>query len=119
MRRIDALTASLLLIAMAGGAAAEPGTSATPTAVAESATPSAVLREVKIDPNAKPLVCRRYVPTGSRIATRVCEAPRDSLTATEQTDRDTLRREFAQMRELQTMRRAQAQAEALRRATRQ
>jgi hypothetical protein len=77
------------------------------------------VREVKIDPNEKLPVCRRYVPTGSRIATERCETPEPkSATAAQRANHDVLRREVEEMRSLQSMReqaRSQAIAEALRR----
>ena len=44
-----------------------------PTPTAE-AVDSAAVKEVTLDPTTKPPVCRRYVPTGSRIATEVCQS---------------------------------------------
>src|SRR5688572_7306633 len=41
-----------------------------PPAVAEQSHP---VKEVTLDPTVKPPVCRRYVPTGSRIATERCK----------------------------------------------
>lgn len=78
------------------------------------------MREVRIDASAKLPECRRYVPTGSRIATTRCETPQDTLTPAQQAERDTLRRDINEMRALQALRdqaRDQARAEALRRAS--
>lgn len=74
------------------------------------------VKEVTLDPTVKPPVCRRYVPTGSRIATEVCQSAEvtDAMRAAE---RDQTRRDIDEMRMRQATRdaaRAAAQAEALR-----
>lgn len=76
------------------------------------------VKEVTLDPTVKPPVCRRYVPTGSRIATEVCHSAEvgDSVRAAE---RDQARRDIDEMRMRQATRdaaRAAAQAESLRRS---
>jgi hypothetical protein len=98
---------------------------ATPTAAAATAEPAAEAKpvetvvEITIDPNAPTPVCRRYTPTGSRIATEVCEQPTAKISAAaEQANRDILRRDIEDMRAQQMAReqaRQQAQAEAMRR----
>jgi hypothetical protein len=93
-------------------ATAEP---APATASAETDNVPAV-KEVTLDPTVKPPVCRRYVPTGSRIATEVCQSAEvtDAMRAAE---RDQTRRDIDEMRMRQATRdaaRAAAQAEALR-----
>lgn len=114
--------AVLAVSALAG----EPETAPPPTAPAtaepqatalEPTAPQAITRTT-IDPNVKEPVCRRHIPTGSRIATQRCEMPQDTLTAKEQASRDVMRRDIADMRMQQQMRdqaRTQAMAEALRR----
>jgi hypothetical protein len=79
---------------------------------------ASAVKEVTLDPTVKPPVCRRYVPTGSRIATEVCQSAEvtDSARAAE---RDQARRDIDEMRMRQATRdaaRAAAQAEALRRS---
>ena len=88
---------------------------ATPSAPADDVP---AVKEVTLDPTAKPPVCRRYVPTGSRIATEVCQSAEvgDGAHAAE---RDQMRRDIDEMRMRQATRdaaRAAAQAEALRRS---
>jgi hypothetical protein len=97
--------------------AAAPPATATPTATAENKTPENT-RIVTIDPNARPPVCRRVVPTGSRIAERRCETPNRESTAAAEANRTILRRDFEALRDQQMMReqaRQAAMAEALRR----
>jgi hypothetical protein len=76
------------------------------------------IKEITLDPTAKPPVCRRYVPTGSRIATERCQSAEvtDAMRAAE---RDQARRDIDEMRMRQATRdaaRAAAQAESLRRS---
>jgi len=117
-------TAAYLTILLASNAAtaAEPQATAAanaPPALAEAETKQPRgMREVTIDPNTRDPVCRRYVPTGSRISTMRCVTPQESLTAAQQADHDTMRRDVAEMRALQAMReqaRTQALADMLRR----
>jgi len=96
-----------------------------PTAATDGAPATATeadklqpVKEVTLDPTVKPPVCRRYVPTGSRIATEVCQSAEvaDSARAAE---RDQTRRDIDEMRMRQATRdaaRAAAQAESLRRS---
>jgi len=104
---------------------AEPSSpSATEADVAETAvdvveTDTGQLRSVKevtLDPTTKPPVCHRYVPTGSRIATEVCQSA-EVTDAARAAERDQTRRDIDEMRMRQATRdaaRAAAQAEALR-----
>ncbi len=83
----------------------------------DAAAPQAITRTT-IDPNVKTPLCKRHIPTGSRIATQRCEMPEDTLSAKEQASREVMRRDVTDMRMQQQMRdqaRAQAMAEALRR----
>lgn len=94
-----------------------PPAAATATPTAENKTPDNV-RIVTLDPNARPPVCRRVVPTGSRIAEKRCETPNRESTAANEANRMVLRRDFEAMRDQQMMReqaRQAAMAEALRR----
>ena len=104
---------------LADDAEASPSTNAPAAAGPETIVPNAT---TTIDPNVKEPVCRRYIPTGSRIATQRCEMPKDTLSAKEQASRDVMRQDIADMRTQQQMRdqaRAAAMAEALsRRANR-
>lgn len=78
------------------------------------------VKEITLDPNAKEPVCRRYVPTGSRIAKQRCETPSAATTTADSAERDQLRRDIEEMRSRQLMldqARALARAEALRRRT--
>jgi hypothetical protein len=73
---------------------------------------------VTIDPNARPPVCKRFTPTGSRIAEQRCETPKERSTAQDEANRTVLRRDIEAMREQQRMRdqaRDAAMAEAMRR----
>jgi hypothetical protein len=101
------------LAATNGPTAAEPEVAATP--------PRAITRTT-IDPNVKEPVCKRHIPTGSRIAERRCEMPADSLSTKEQASREILRRDVEDMRRQQQLRdqaRNQAMADALRRRSTQ
>lgn len=74
------------------------------------------VKEVTLDPTAKPPVCRRYVPTGSRIATERCQSA-EVADASRAAERDQTRRDIDELRLRQTTRdaaRAAAQAEGLR-----
>jgi hypothetical protein len=74
------------------------------------------IKEVTLDPTAKPPVCRRYVPTGSRIATERCQSA-ETTDAARTAERDQTRRDIDEMRMRQAARdqaRSAAQAEALR-----
>lgn len=111
--------ASIALVVWATALADEPKTtpSGTPT---PAAAPVALVPDATttIDPNVKEPVCRRYIPTGSRIAEQRCEMPKDTLSAQEQASRDILRRDVADLRMQQQLRdqaRAAAMADALRR----
>ena len=76
------------------------------------------VKEVTLDPTVKPPVCRRYVPTGSRIATEVCHSA-EVADAVRAAERDQTRRDIDEMRMRQATRdaaRAAAQAESLRRS---
>lgn len=107
------------------GNAADPPPAPPATAAAPVTTTAAVrapenIRTITIDPNAPRPVCRRVVPTGSRIAERRCETPQ--TTAQAEAERATVRRDFESMRDQQMLRehaRQSAMAEALRRRTSQ
>jgi hypothetical protein len=89
----------------------------TDNATAENKTPETV-RTVTIDPNARPPVCRRVVPTGSRIAEQRCESPKERTTAADEANRAILRRDIEALRDQQMMRdqaRQAAMVEAMRR----
>lgn len=89
--------------------------------VATAVSPQAITRTT-IDPNVKEPVCKRHIPTGSRIATERCEMPTDSLSVKQQASREILRRDVEDMRRQQQMRdqaRNQAMADALRRRSTQ
>ena len=94
-----------------------PATAEPPTATASAeAVATATVKEVTLDPTVKPPVCRRYVPTGSRIATEVCQSA-EVTDAVRAAERDQTRRDIDEMRMRQATRdaaRAAAQAEALR-----
>jgi hypothetical protein len=100
----------------APAAAAQPSPGEAPAETTDAAAPAQPVKEVTIDPTAKPPVCKRYVPTGSRIATERCQSAEvddDARTA----ERDQTRRDIDEMRTRQAARdqaRAAAQAEALR-----
>jgi hypothetical protein len=146
--RLMAVSASLALLVGAAAAADPPSESAetspaaadlpalTPDTPVVTAEPPAVaaegvpptqiteagdsqpVKEVTLDPTAKPPVCRRYVPTGSRIATERCRSAEVS-DAVRAAERDQARRDIDEMRVRQATRdaaRAAAQAESLRRS---
>jgi hypothetical protein len=145
--RLMAVSASLALLAGAAAAADPPSespetspaadlpastpdtpvvTAERPAVAAEGVPPTQIteagdsqpVKEVTLDPTAKPPVCRRYVPTGSRIATERCRSAEVS-DAVRAAERDQARRDIDEMRVRQATRdaaRAAAQAESLRRS---
>lgn len=103
-------------LALIGAAAAAPPD---PTPARQPARADPV-KEITIDPHAKEPVCRRYTPTGSRIAKRRCETP--AAENVRDAERDRLRRDLDEMRTREIMRdqaRAQALAESMRRRANQ
>ena len=118
-----ALSLTWLALPPVGNAAEPPAHTAPapPPAPAPSATADKLtdtMRVVTIDPNARPPVCRRVVPTGSRIAEQRCETPKRGSTAADEANRTVLRRDIEALRDQQLMReqaRQAAMAEALRR----
>ena len=129
MRVWPALCLTLLTLPCVGDPAEPPASSAPRSGAAKSPPPAAAgdrsepkkpenVRIVTIDPNARPPVCRRVVPTGSRIAERRCEAPRRAPTVADEANRAILRRDIEAMRDRQMAReqaRAGGMAEAMRR----
>jgi hypothetical protein len=112
MTRLTAILGACACFAFFCRAGADPAP-ATP-GVAEPGAES--VKEITIDPNVKEPVCRRYTPTGSRIAKQRCESA--TANSTLGAERDQLRRDIDEMRTRQLMRdqaRAIALAEALRR----
>jgi hypothetical protein len=114
--------AALALALPYSSPAADPPAQPRPTEVPAPAAPTTTastpsnIRTITIDPTAPQPVCRRVVPTGSRIAERRCETPQ--TTAQAEANRAVLRRDFEAMRDQQMMReqaRQAAMAEALRR----
>jgi hypothetical protein len=104
-----------VLLGLAGLTLPYYGHAADPPAAAAASVPENV-RTITLDPTARRPVCKRFVPTGSRIAERRCETP--PTTAQAEADRATLRRDFQAMRDQQMLRdqaRQAASAEALRR----
>ena len=74
------------------------------------------VKEVTLDPTAKPPVCRRYVPTGSRIATERCQSA-EVADAGRAAERDQTRRDIDELRMRQATRdaaRSAAQTAAMR-----
>jgi hypothetical protein len=140
MARTLAISASAWLILLGGPAsAADPPPKTVDLPVVTSALPRATadpsvapdnptvaasspegdkaqpVKEITIDPTAKPPVCRRYVPTGSRIATERCQSA--EATDAHAAEREQTRRDIDEMRMRQAARdqaRAAAQVEALR-----
>ena len=115
-----AASALLLCISAAAHCDAPPVKSAhpdeQPTAAAEQPTakePSEKVPQVTIESYARLPVCRRHVPTGSRIATERCTTPdaADSQHAAARQQLDSLR----QQQMIEDQARQQARAEALRR----
>jgi hypothetical protein len=95
-----------------------PSASATEVEAGTDAGKVQPVKEVTLDPTVKPPVCRRYVPTGSRIATEVCQSA-EIADAVRAAERDQTRRDIDEMRMRQATRdaaRAAAQAESLRRS---
>lgn len=104
-----------LASSMGAAAAADPSVAAPAPTESANAAQGQPVKEITLDPTVKPPVCRRYVPTGSRIATKRC-ASADA--AAGEANRAQARRDIDEMRMRQTMRdqmRSQALAEALRR----
>lgn len=115
MARLTGISAAgcWLVWVLGTAAAADPAAAPAPPPAA-AAQP---VKEITLDPTAKPPVCRRYVPTGSRIAKERC-ASAEITDAAREAERDQTRRDIAEMRMRQSMRdqaRAQAFAEAMRR----
>lgn len=96
-----------------------PAASTTTTAPAAATTAVTntpeIARTITIDPNAPQPVCKRVVPTGSRIAERRCEAPQTEAQA--EANRAALRSDFQAMRDQQMLRDQARQAAAARRRT--
>jgi hypothetical protein len=88
----------------------QPG--ATPTTTATANAPENV-RTITIDPTVRRPVCKRVVPTGSRIAEQRCETPQTAAQA--EANREVLRRDFQAMRDQQMLREQARQAAAARR----
>jgi len=113
MVRSFAIVAACSWLTLAAGTAVGADPPAAATAGTEKARP---VKEVTIDLTAKPPVCRRHVPTGSRIATKRCRSA-EADSAASDAERDQTRRDIDEMRMRQATRdqaRAAAQAEALR-----
>jgi hypothetical protein len=108
-------------LALAAGPAFGDDPPVSPATNAPAATESHAIvpnATTAIDPSVHEPVCRRYIPTGSRIATQRCEMPKDALSTNEQASREVMRRDIADMRMQQQLRdqaRAAAMAQALRR----
>jgi hypothetical protein len=119
MRSVARSAQCLSFLLYAAAALGEPDTAPQASARENSGAPSAAtVTTTTIDPNVKYPVCKRYVPTGSRIATQRCETPQDETSAAQRAEHETIRRDLAEMRAVQALRdqaRAQALAEALRR----
>ena len=121
-----AVTVSWLALLAAFSAAADqtlesadpPAVSAAPPqAPAPVAAEPGPVEEITLDPTVKPPVCRRYFPTGSRIATERCQSA-EATTVASEAERNQMRRDLEEMRMRQAAReqaRAAAQAEAMRR----
>ena len=115
MRVWPALCLTFLTLPCAGDPA-EPSAGSAPPAPAPEAPPPQVageteerktpekVRVVTIDPTVRQPVCRRFVPTGSRIAERRCEAPQREPTAADEANRAIVRRDIEAMRDQQMMR---------------
>jgi hypothetical protein len=103
------------------GTAAEPDAPPTPAPPAAPAVTAPLpdnIRTVTLDDNERRPVCKRIIPTGSRIAEQRCESPPREPTAADRANRDILRRDVEAMRDQQMMReqaRQLAMMEALRR----
>ena len=128
-RLLAAGSVACLALALGVGPALADDREASPTRTAPAASepevataPPQAITRTTIDPNVKEPVCKRYKPTGSRIAEQRCEMPTDSLSTKEQASRDILRRDVEDMRRQQQLRdqaRNQAMADALRRRSTQ
>jgi hypothetical protein len=108
--------AAVDLPAASDPAAATPELAPTATTSPPQAEDMPAIKEVTLDPTAKPPVCHRYVPTGSRIATERCQSA-EVADAGRADERDQTRRDIDELRMRQTMRdqaRTAAQSEALR-----
>jgi len=90
-----------------------PATTSTEAETETEADEVPAVKEVTLDPTAKPPVCRRYVPTGSRIASERCRSA-ESWDAARAAERGQIRHDIDEMRIRQAAR-AAAQADALRR----
>ncbi len=100
--------------------AAQAASAAPAGADPASKTSTTTVRTITIDPTAQRPVCKRVVPTGSRIAERRCETPQTAAQA--EANRAVLRQDFEAMRDQQMLReqaRQAAMAEALRRRSAQ
>jgi hypothetical protein len=75
------------------------------------------VREVSVESFANVAECRRYVPTGSRIAVERCTPKNDGDSAAARAEQELLRQDVESMRRQQMYQeQIQRQAEALRRA---
>ena len=108
-----AASALLLCISAAAHCDAPPVKSAHPDEQPTAKEPSEKVPQVTIESYARLPVCRRHVPTGSRIATERCTTPdaADSQHAAARQQLDSLR----QQQMIEDQARQQARAEALRR----
>jgi hypothetical protein len=117
--RVLVLLGSAILTVPYCGYAADPPAAQSPQPKPEATTlaPSTleIVRTITIDPTAPRPVCKRVVPTGSRIAERRCETPQ--TTAQAEVDREIQRRDFQAMRDQQMLREQARQAAAARRRT--
>lgn len=73
------------------------------------------VRTITIDPTVRGPICKRFVPTGSRIAEQRCGTPQTA--AQGEANREVLRRDFQAMRDQQMLREQARQAAAARRRT--
>jgi hypothetical protein len=94
--------------------AAEPSP-APATALAPASPAPENVQTVTLDPNERRPVCRRHVPTGSRIAEQRCEAAKREATASDRANHEIMRRDIDALRDQQMMREQARQAAALRR----
>jgi hypothetical protein len=98
------------LVAAVAACAAPPQLGTTPeSSSAGSTTPPEKVTEVKIESFADVANCRRYVPTGTRIAGERCESPGDD-TAAEAAEYEIMRRDVESMRSQQVYREQARQA---------
>jgi hypothetical protein len=70
---------------------------------------------VTLDPDERHPVCRRYVPTGSRIAERRCESAKPQTTADDRANHEIMRRDIDALRDQQMMREQARQSAMARR----